>query len=104
MSSPDQKLEQIVSYLRTEFSPLKIYLFGSRAKGTAHADSDYDFVVVTAEKKFEKWGAFNKARRDIYEKFGAQADIWVYSSEQFENLLQDFGSMPETALNTGIEV
>jgi predicted nucleotidyltransferase len=102
--SLDPKLEQIVGYLRGEFSPLKIYLFGSRAKGTARADSDYDFVVVSSREDFDKWQAFDKARRDIFEKFGVSADVWVYSQAVFNDLLQDFGSMPETAIHTGVEV
>ncbi|MEK6774172.1 MAG: hypothetical protein AABY64_09540 [Bdellovibrionota bacterium] len=59
---------------------------------------------MTSVKKFEKWPAHTKARRETFEKFGASADVWVYSIQEFEDLLQDFGSMPETALNTGIEV
>lgn len=102
--SQDQKLEQISAYLRSEFSPLKIYLFGSRAKGTSHSKSDYDFVVVSSRNDFDKWQVFDKARQDIYEKFQVSADIWVYSEATFNDLLQDFGSMPETALNTGIEI
>lgn len=102
--SVDPKLPLIIQYIREEFSPVSIYLFGSRAKGTATAQSDYDFVVVTAEKSWEKWQAFDKARREIFVKFNCLADVWIYSTAEFNDLTQEFGSMPETAVSTGIEV
>lgn len=39
---PDELLRPIVGY----FNPVKVYVFGSRARGEARADSDYDLLVV----------------------------------------------------------
>ena len=39
---PDVLLRAVVSY----FHPLRIILFGSRARGEARDDSDYDLLVV----------------------------------------------------------
>ncbi len=41
----DQKLQLIINQLKA-YHPQKIILFGSRAKGTASADSDWDIAIV----------------------------------------------------------
>ena len=42
--SPDLPSE--IQHLITNYKPEKVILFGSRAKGTAHEDSDYDFLII----------------------------------------------------------
>jgi len=43
----DETLREIVDRIVRGFSPVRIILFGSRARGTATADSDVDLLVVT---------------------------------------------------------
>lgn len=38
-------VDEIVERLISKFHPRRIYLFGSRARGDAHVDSDYDFLI-----------------------------------------------------------
>src|SRR5947208_15664 len=38
-------IDEIVQKLTSRFQPRRIYLFGSRARGDARTDSDYDFLV-----------------------------------------------------------
>ncbi len=38
-------VDEIVTKLISKFNPRRIYLFGSRARGDAHRDSDYDFLI-----------------------------------------------------------
>ena len=42
----DPTLDKIVSVIVRAVHPNKIILFGSRARGDARPDSDYDFVVI----------------------------------------------------------
>ena len=47
MNPSDEKMcQEIVRYVREAASPSKIVLFGSRARGDGHEDSDYDLLVV----------------------------------------------------------
>jgi predicted nucleotidyltransferase len=39
-------LQELTDILVKEAKPRKIILFGSHARGTAHADSDLDFLVI----------------------------------------------------------
>jgi len=65
-----------------EWAPERIQLFGSRARGDANRDSDWDLLVVVPEASSASvdplvpW----RLRRDT----GVRADVIVYSSADFE--------------------
>lgn len=65
-----------------EWKPERIQLFGSRARGDANSDSDWDILVVVPEASsvaadpLVPW----RLRRDS----GVRADVIVYSSREFE--------------------
>ena len=65
-----------------EWNPERIQLFGSRARGDASPDSDWDILVVVPEASLVAadplvpW----RLRRDS----GVRADVVVYSSREFE--------------------
>lgn len=103
-SSKDSKtLELITEALKEEFTPSRLFLFGSRANGTARQDSDYDFVVVV--KKTTKSRAENMLRASkALEHINAQVDVFVYSEKEFDEWKNELSSIPETALNTGREI
>ena len=42
-----EALDEVISRLVAALDPLAIYLFGSRARGDARPDSDFDLMVVT---------------------------------------------------------
>jgi len=48
-SGPDQRLEALLSRIVPALHPEAVYLLGSRARGTAHEDSDYDLLVVVPD-------------------------------------------------------
>jgi uncharacterized protein len=106
MSLPtDQLLPKIVDSLRKELNPLRLFLYGSRASGNARPDSDYDFVAIVsgfdAAKRYE---VMSKISSIMWQEFDIEVQVWVYSEEQFDDWKDEFSSIPETALNTGIEV
>lgn len=65
-----------------EWNPERIQLFGSRARGEANLESDWDILVVVPEASLVPadplvpW----RLRRDT----GVRADVVVYSSREFE--------------------
>jgi predicted nucleotidyltransferase/HEPN domain-containing protein len=52
-----EPLERLIALIVQELHPEQVWLFGSRARGDAHSDSDYDlFVVVPDDTPREKIG------------------------------------------------
>jgi len=100
----DKKLSQIVEVLKEEFKPTRLFLFGSRANGTARKDSDYDFVLVVPKDKKSRLTNMAKARNILHQKCDVSADVFVYSQDEFDDWKDEFSSIPETAMNTGREI
>lgn len=105
MKRADQKIvEQIKETLKAEYQPVRLFLFGSRANGTAKKHSDYDFVMVVPGSKKSSLDEMAKARSLIFKKHDVSADIFIYSEKEFNEWKDEFNSIPETALNTGREI
>lgn len=100
----NELINQIKETLKDEYHPSRLFLFGSRANGTARADSDYDFVMVVPNAKKSSIEEMSRARELIYKKHKVPADIFIYSDKEFEDWKDEFSSIPETALNTGKEI
>jgi uncharacterized protein len=49
MLHDDPALREIVRRIADAYHPLRIFLFGSKARGTAGPDSDYDLLVVVPD-------------------------------------------------------
>lgn len=101
----DPKIEQITTWLKENFKPTRLFLYGSRANGTARVDSDYDFLMVLSEfdskKRLElQFDISSKLQKML----GVEVQVWTYSQEEFNYRKDDFSSIPETALNTGREI
>jgi uncharacterized protein len=45
-----QELDRMVKQIVAKVDPMAIYLFGSRARGDAAADSDYDLMIVVPDE------------------------------------------------------
>lgn len=68
-----EELCQIVGAIAAEYGILKVYLFGSRARGDNRPDSDYDFCVETPKGMglFKMGGFYGK----LEEALGTEIDI-----------------------------
>ena len=99
----DPYFKVIVSRLKAEFHPKKLFLFGSRAYGKAREDSDYDFVLVA--DKTERGRIENLIRAsEICRDIPISIDVFVYPETEFLAWKDEFNSLPEIASTTGIEV
>jgi predicted nucleotidyltransferase len=96
---PKGLLEKMVAYL----NPQKVILFGSRARGNIHADSDWDFLVVMDDHApAEKlgWKALYEARKGIH----AAIDIITCRQSRFDDRIDIVGSLPWIATTHGVVV
>ena len=96
----DQALAEILRRLIAAYEPVRIYLFGSRARGDSGGDSDYDLMVVTPDSAPPE----RKRSRLAYEVLrgtGTAADVLVWSRKAFESRLHLRASLPHTVVSEG---
>ncbi len=103
MAASDEKLQTIVQILKIEFHPARIFLFGSRAKGSARSDSDYDLVLIDAKTSLPKVECMQRAS-DLLYPLGVTADVFFYSESEFDDWKEEFSSIPELVLREGREL
>jgi len=77
-------IKEMISAIVREVDPEQIYLFGSLARGTPHADSDIDLLIV--EKKL--FASFSKKHEELRRirkallEFPGPKDILVFSEPE----------------------
>lgn len=99
---PDKKLEEIINRILQVIIPDKIILFGSRARGKAKPESDYDLLVIKSGIDDEI-----KIARKIYRNLigvDESVDIMVEKPETLEKYKNSVGYIYKSALEEGIVV
>jgi uncharacterized protein len=99
-SADDPVLPEIVWRLVEVYHPLRIYLFGSAARGDAGPDSDYDIMVVVSDDA-------PRGQKDC--EIGYQAlwgvglakDVLIWTKTEFEKRLHLRASLPSTIIQEG---
>lgn len=90
----------IVERLVEAYQPERIYLFGSKARGDAGPDSDFDLMIVVPDEAPED----RKRSRLAYERLwgtGTAADVLVWTRARFESRSCLRASLPGTILREG---
>ncbi len=100
MQSQDPVLGEIVKRLVEACQPERIYLFGSRARGSSGVDSDYDIMVVVAESQEPAYRRAQRAHSLLWD-LGTAADILVWTREAFDSRIHLRASLPATIAREG---
>ena len=80
-----QLLDEMVQTIVREIDPEHVYLFGSRARGDAHANSDVDLLIVD-RKPFGPGHSRFQEINGVYRAlapFHVTTDVLLYSTEEF---------------------
>ncbi|MGI8549365.1 MAG: HEPN domain-containing protein [Dehalococcoidia bacterium] len=91
----DERLDEAVRRLVERLRPNQIYLFGSRARGDAREDSDYDLMVVVPDPD----GATIERVQEGYDALSgllSPVDLLIWPREAFERQLPVIASLPAT--------
>ncbi len=102
--------DSILNVIREEFESRglelhTVILFGSRARGTARPESDWDFIVVCKDpldraRKTDIWLSINRKLTE----HRIDADILIKSEGDFERDKCDTGKVSYYALKDGVAV
>lgn len=96
----DAVLAEIVRRLVEAYQPQRIYLFGSKARGDAGPDSDYDLLVVVPDDAPPE----RRRSRLGYERLwgvSTAADVVVWTAADFDSRMHLRASLPATVLREG---
>lgn len=99
MAIHDETVRRIADTIVEHFHPRRIILFGSRARGEAQPDSDYDVLV-----EMETDEPFHERIRRIYEAFGFRQvamDVLVFTPEEMTEERTKVFSIAKIAENEG---
>ncbi len=97
----DMILEEAKRRLVLELKPSKVYLFGSRARGTASSTSDYDFYVVMPsadERPFRRTQRAYRALRGL----SISKDVVVGTDERFDRMKNVVSSLEHEVASEGV--
>jgi uncharacterized protein len=96
----DPVLEEMVRRVVRRLRPERVYLFGSRARGEAGPDSDYDLMVVVPDSPLPGYKRDQIAFRALM-GLGVSKDVIVLTRDEFERKSTVFCSLPATVLREG---
>ena len=99
-SNGPSKVDRVVQSLMA-YGPEKIILFGSVARGDADEFSDIDLIIV---KKTETRFIQRQVDATILVPSDISVDIFVYTPEEFQNMIEDNLPFIERVLAEGIVI
>ncbi len=99
----DKNLTEIVQKLKAHFHPSKIYLFGSRANGTAKSDSDYDLFLIIKDSAQTKIERMQEANQVLWGR-SVSVDVFIYTEAEFNSFNDDINSIANTVSAEGLEL
>lgn len=97
--SDGQLVELVVQRIVAAFRPVRVILFGSRARGTAGRTSDVDLLVVLPEVADKRRAAVETLR--AVGDLPVATDIFVSTPEELARRGQTRGSVLRAALREG---
>ena len=89
-------LEQIVARIVEQAQPEKVILFGSRARGDARSNSDFDILVIkeSDEPRYRRGVALYGALA----KLPAEVDVLVYTPQE----VWEWSAVPQAFVTTAV--
>ncbi len=100
VAQPGTALDELVRRLVHAHNPWRIYLFGSRGRGEAASDSDYDLLMVLETLEGATHAIAQAAHSQAW-GLGISVDILVMTREEFERRLPLRASLPATVVREG---
>lgn len=95
-------LPEAIELITREFDPLRIILFGSRARGEARPDSDLDLLVVLPEIQNKRTVTIDLMR--TLSSLPVSKDVVVTTPQEINERGDEIGLVLRPALREGITV
>ena len=91
-----QLLDEMVNRIREAMQPERIVLFGSRARGTARGNSDFDLLVIkeSDEPRYRRSAPLYTRLADL----PVEVEVVVYTPEE----VRDWSQVPQAFVSTAL--
>ena len=96
-----QQIQTLVNIITQTADPEQVILFGSQAGGAAHAESDYDFMVVVRDVENERQVSRRIYRALLERRVGVAVDIVVVDADKLAKRRDTPGFIYRRALQQG---
>lgn len=96
----DEVIQKIIDVLKKE-DPQRVYLFGSRATGTARPDSDYDIMMIKEHDERNWHDEGLRVYRKLVKEISQPLDFVLYTPEKFDRYKNVNGLIIYDAYNKG---
>jgi predicted nucleotidyltransferase len=96
----EPKLAEALKRLVTAYRPERVYLFGSKARGDAGLDSDFDLLLVVPDDAPAERKGSKLAYRVLW-GVDTAVDVIVWEKTRFERRSRVVCSLPATVLREG---
>jgi predicted nucleotidyltransferase len=93
-------VQSLIDRIVSSWHPREIWLFGSRARGTAAADSDWDLLVVVPDELAPVGFDDPMAVWNVKQGTGVRADVLVCRASEFD---EDRGTHNTIAYDAAVE-
>lgn len=100
MRDPDPNLEKLLAAIVPAMSAEAVYLFGSRARGDAREDSDYDLLVIVPDD-FPRERMAPMETYALSRKAKVPADVIACRRSSFEHAKDLVGTLSYEASKLG---
>src|SRR3954447_11508568 len=100
LTIPPELMNEIVRRLVAEFDPEQVILFGSRAWGTPHEDSDVDLLVIVGDTE-ERELAMAVRAHQCTQGIPVSMDLLVKTRKQVDRFAKVYASLEAEILERG---
>ena len=96
---------EMIQRLKEHFHPTKIFVFGSRANGTARENSDYDLLLLVPTADLSVFERMQEAQHHLFRcRVWIPADIFIYTEKEYAELKDIPGTLAKVVATQGREL
>ena len=97
-------LPQLVARIVEVLHPVQVWLFGSRARGEARADSDWDFMAILPDDAPDEDLDLASVWRRLRDLRLQRVEVFTITRSELETWKRSLGTLAEIVASTGVIV
>ena len=104
IDQPPGALPRFVERIVEVLTPVQVWLFGSRARGDARPDSDWDFMAILPDGAPEQDLDLSSVWQRLRDLRLHRVEVFTMTCSEFEEWNRSLGTLAEIVASTGVIV